>query len=156
MSTPPNHEHGPIASTSTLCPVSQDALQPVLSEETPAVLSKSQQKKRQREAQRLAGKAERRARERAARKEKRAGKRKLVEEEGADPVELGLVKRPRYVEHPEPFDATVVIDLSFDDKMTDKVSIRSPCRPNHHNLTDVRVAFRIFGLCPRSCLTSIA
>lgn len=85
-------------------------------------ISKKQQKRLAREAHRQATKLQRRERERAARKEKRAEKRKLVQEEGADPVELGLRKRPKVDRGKRPFDCNVIIDLSFDDKMIDKVS----------------------------------
>lgn len=92
-------------------------------------LSKSQQKKLARKAKLEADKPARRAREKAARKENRAAKRKLVEEEGADPIALGLHKKQRTLNgKPTPFDANIVIDLSFDDKMTEKVHLSIPFR----------------------------
>jgi tRNA (guanine9-N1)-methyltransferase len=92
------------------------------STETQPTLSKSQQKKLARKAKIEAERPARRAREKAARKEKRAVKRKLVEEEGADPIAIGLHKKPRTVNgQKHPFNANIVIDLSFDDKMTEKV-----------------------------------
>lgn len=86
-------------------------------------LSKSQQRKLARKERLAATKPERRAREKAAKKERLAEKRRLVEEEGADPYEIGLAKKkkPRKGER---FNANVVIDLGFDNKMSEKVSIR--------------------------------
>lgn len=104
-------------------------------------MSKNQQKKLARAARAEATKMERRRKEREQRKAKRAEKRRLVRDEGADPVALGLVKKHKrrrleYNDDPGthgpadsssalpprvPFDASIVIDLSFDDKMTEKV-----------------------------------
>ena len=86
-------------------------------------LSKNQQKKQAKLAQIQANKLERRAHERVARKEKRSEKRKLVEEEGADPIEVGLVKKLRTTGPKTPFACNIVIDLSFDDKMVEKVKL---------------------------------
>lgn len=92
---------------------------------TPATqtLSKNQQRKLERQEKLAATKHERRAREKAARKERQAEKRRMVEEEGADPVEIGLRKKARISGSVKrPFNATIIIDLGFDDKMTAKVS----------------------------------
>ncbi|KAK9899670.1 hypothetical protein P389DRAFT_191984 [Cystobasidium minutum MCA 4210] len=85
---------------------------------TPA-LSKSQQRKRARQEKMAALKPERRARDKAAKKERKAEKRRLVEEEGADPYEIGL-KKHKKAKKAEPFNANIVIDLGFDDKMSEK------------------------------------
>lgn len=84
-------------------------------------LSKHQQRKIARQERLLATKSERRAREKAAKKERKAEKRRLVEEEGADPYEIGL-KKVKKVKTVHKFNANVVIDLGFDDKMSEKVS----------------------------------
>lgn len=67
-------------------------------------------------------KPERRARDKAAKKERKAEKRRLVEEEGADPYEIGL-KKHKKAKKAEPFNANIVIDLGFDDKMSEKVCV---------------------------------
>ena len=113
------HDTEPAMAAAAVVPATAEAIT-----DTPA-LSKNQQRRQRREAQRLANKPDRRAKERAMRKEKKAEKRRLVEEEGADPVEIGLQKKRARTESIVPFDATVVIDLSFDDKMSDKVCVMS-------------------------------
>lgn len=90
---------------------------PTASEPT---LSKSKQRKLARQERLAASKPERRAKERAAKKEKLAEKRRRVEEEGADPYEIGLAKKKKPRKGVS-FNANVVIDLGFDDKMSEKV-----------------------------------
>lgn len=88
-----------------------------------STLSKSQQRKLARQEKMAALKPERRAREKAAKKERRAEKRRLVDEEGADPYEIGL-KKQKKPKKAEKFNANIVIDLGFDDKMSEKVGRR--------------------------------
>lgn len=83
---------------------------------------RNQQKKLLRKQAYEREKPERRARERAAKKDKAAEKRKLVE--------LGVIERPvdkrRAKNGPKtPYGARIVIDVGFDDKMTDKVRVFS-------------------------------
>lgn len=85
-------------------------------------ISKSKQRKLAKQERLAATKTERRAREKAAKKEKLAEKRRLVEEEGADPHEIGLAKKKK-PRKGDKFNANVVIDLGFDDKMSEKVSL---------------------------------
>ena len=92
-------------------------------ESSTTTLSKSQQRKKARQEKMAALKPERRARDRAHKKEKKAEKRRLVEEEGADPYEIGLKKMNKRVKRAEPFKANIVIDLGFDDKMSEKVCL---------------------------------
>lgn len=114
----------PVASTSAI--PDSDAVKTVEHQTAPGenkpAISKNQQKKLARAAKIAAERPARRAREKAARKENRAAKRKLVEEHGADPVAVGLHKKSRTIDgQRKPFDANIVIDLSFDDKMVEKV-----------------------------------
>lgn len=89
-------------------------------------LSKNAQKRLAKEARRAEQKLVWRAREKEKRKQKKAEKRKLQAEASAagEDADDGQppAKRAR-VEHPKriPFNARVVIDLAFDDKMTVKV-----------------------------------
>jgi hypothetical protein len=94
---------------------------PEIGEAPQTQLSKNQQRKLARKERLAADKGDRRAREKAARKDRKAEKRRLVEEEGADPYEIGLAKKRHKSNEVKRFDATVVVDLSFDDKMNEKV-----------------------------------
>lgn len=89
-------------------------------------LSKNAQKKLVKAERMLALKAERRTREKAAKKEKRkerAQKRAAGEEVDKVPSR----KRARLDGPSRPFEARVVVDLSFDDKMIDKVRRGNNC-----------------------------
>lgn len=83
--------------------------------ETPATLSKNAQKRLLKDEKRQAQKLERRAKEKARRKENKRARAIEAAAEGHEPP----VKRPRLL--PKPFDARIVIDLGFDDLMSDKV-----------------------------------
>jgi hypothetical protein len=90
-------------------------------------LSKSAQKKAAKAAYRASIKLERRARERERRKEK---KNKLgAQKRAADDDDDGERKRPRAP--PPPFGARVVLDLGFDEMMTDKVRSSPGSALNH-------------------------
>lgn len=105
--------------------------QPLQSEETEPVtaapLSKKGQKKLARAARYQEAKLERRAKE----KERKKEKKRLAREETARKREAGEPvsedERPRKrakTTVAEPFGARVVVDLGFDDKMTDKVRLK--------------------------------
>ena len=69
---------------------------------------------------RAAGVAERRAREKELKKAKKRA-RAEAEEDGSAPLE----PRPKRIKvTPRPFNARIVIDLDFDDLMTEKVAVR--------------------------------
>ncbi|KAG8952636.1 tRNA (guanine(9)-N(1))-methyltransferase [Tulasnella sp. 424] len=99
-------------------------------------LSKNAQKRLAKEARRAEQKLVWRAREKEKRKQKKAEKRKLQAEASAagEDADDGQppAKRAR-VEHPKriPFNARVVIDLAFDDKMTVK-EVNSLCSQLNH------------------------
>ena len=85
------------------------------------VLSKNAQKRALKMAKVEERKLERRAKEKAAKKEK---KRKRAERiaAGEQPSEDEMAqKRAKMSQVKEPFSARVVLDLGFDDKMSDKV-----------------------------------
>ena len=82
-------------------------------------LSKRAQKRAAKAAFLAEKKLERRAREKAARKEKKRQKREAGE--GWYEDEEPSQKKLKRAGPAQPFDARVVIDLGFDDMMTDKV-----------------------------------
>lgn len=83
--------------------------------ETPVPLSKNAQKRLLKAEKRQAQKLERRAKEKAKRKENKRARAVEAAAEGHEPP----VKKPRLL--PKPFGACIVIDLGFDDLMSDKV-----------------------------------
>jgi tRNA (guanine9-N1)-methyltransferase len=86
-------------------------------------LSKNAQKRILRDQRRLEAKADRKAREKAMRAEKRKEKKRLAQDEGIL-EETRLYKKPRLgLGKKNAFNARVVIDLGFDDKMSDKASV---------------------------------
>lgn len=94
----------------------------IASDSSTQPLSKKAQKKAAKAAYIAEKKLERRAREKAAKKEKRAEKRAMastgnLDSEDHEPEK----KRLRKDESTKPFNARVVVDLGFDDLMTDKV-----------------------------------
>lgn len=94
--------------------------------ETPTQpLSKKAQKKQAKAAYFAEKKKERRANEKEKRKEK---KRKLAEQKASGEIEdaeyARLTKKVK-VEHKPPFQARVVVDLGFDDLMSENVSYTS-------------------------------
>ena len=86
-------------------------------------LSKSAQKRAAKTAFLAEKKLERRAREKAARKEKKKQKREAGESWYED--EEPSKKKLKRAGPAQPFNARVVVDLGFDDMMTDKVHIHS-------------------------------
>jgi hypothetical protein len=118
-----------IPMTSTTAPAdasgSTEAATHAPSSANAAPLSKSQQKKAAKAARFAEYKIERRAREKEAKKRKkqeRAQKRAAGElHSGEDDDEDEQDRKKKKAKRGQPFGATVVVDLGFDDKMTDKV-----------------------------------
>jgi tRNA (guanine9-N1)-methyltransferase len=99
---------------------SEKSTSPENTSETVAVLSKKAQKRALKLARQQERKMEHRAKEKAAKKEKKrkraerlAAGEQLSEDERQKRAKTNLAK--------EPFAARVVLDLGFDDKMSDKV-----------------------------------
>jgi hypothetical protein len=106
-------------------------------------LSKNARKKLLKAERFAASKAERRARDKEKKKE-RAEKRRAGDPDALEDAEERRAKR-RKVEVTKhapkiPFKARIVVDLAFDDKMTEKVKLCAP----------VRVAFVLLSL---TCIT---
>jgi len=99
---------------------SEKSISPENTSETVLVLSKKAQKRALKMARREERKMEHRAKEKAAKKEK---KRKRAERlaAGEQLSEDERQKRAKTNRAKEPFAARVVLDLGFDDKMSDKV-----------------------------------
>lgn len=114
--TDEDHPDDIVASSSTKLDNPDQASQP---------LSKSAQKKAAKAARIAANKLERRAREKAAKKEKKrelASKRVAGEILGdEDDDGQGKRKKLKGEQSVEPFGARVVVDLGFDEMMTEKV-----------------------------------
>jgi tRNA (guanine9-N1)-methyltransferase len=98
-------------------------------------LSKKAQKKAAKAARLAAQKLERRAREKETKKEKKRLKRAAQEQDDEDEAESAIPRKRVRVSKPSgpviKFGARLVIDLGFDDKMTEKVcsiAFRYNCR----------------------------
>lgn len=90
--------------------------------ESPVALSKNAQKRLLKAQKRQEQKLERRTKEKAKRKENKRARALEIASGGQEPP----VKKPRLL--PKPFDAHIVIDLDFDDLMSDKVNFnRNSC-----------------------------
>lgn len=89
--------------------------------DTPVVpLSKKQQKKLAKQEKYAEFKIERRAKERAAKKRKRAERKEAIQN-GQAVEPLSKKRRPAQNEI-RAWDGTCILELAFDDKMTDKAS----------------------------------
>jgi tRNA (guanine9-N1)-methyltransferase len=100
---------------------SEKSISPESTSETVVVLSKKAQKRALKMARQQERKMEHRAKEKAAKKEK---KRKRAERLAAGEQlseDERQQKRAKVNHAKEPFAARVVLDLGFDDKMSDKV-----------------------------------
>ncbi|KAK4704199.1 hypothetical protein P7C70_g2007, partial [Phenoliferia sp. Uapishka_3] len=130
MSSPPARAASPVlASPQLASPVAASAPTEIPTEQAaagpsrpnpdaaPNPLSKTQQKRAAKQALWDAGKADRRAKEKEMKKVKVAEKRKLIE--------LGVIEKPppkkqQSTAPKTPYGARVVVDVGFDDKMTEK------------------------------------
>lgn len=85
-------------------------------------LSKNAQKRLLKEARRAEQRVERKAKDRLLKKEKQ--RVKAEKRAAGEPLDEGEErgKKRAMIQRPKRFDARVVIDLGFDDKMNDKVS----------------------------------
>ena len=88
-------------------------------------LSKKAQKRLAKQEKYAEFKVERRQRERAAKKRKRAERKEAIEN-GQDVQPLQKKRKPAQDEI-KPWEGTCVLELAFDDKMTDKVTTLSCC-----------------------------
>jgi tRNA (guanine9-N1)-methyltransferase len=100
---------------------SEKSISPEITSET-VVLSKKAQKRALKITRREERKMEHRAKEKAAKKEKKRKRaERLAAGEQLSEDELERQKRAKANQAKEPFAARVVLDLGFDDKMSDKV-----------------------------------